>query len=1423
MAEASSSTPKLPGVQEKRNKPQALAFWQSRTRKDSSSSMPPTDAERPAVVSRGRGSTASSLSRISAAIKQGASSSSSSLAKRDPSASSSTSKRATSAKRDASVSSSVRERAGSASTTATSGSAPVLIDDEDEHAADGSQDSAAARLRRRGRGPKIVGLDEEVEQRERRSLEDKQKAIHAQEVGDGENQHGSQGEGRGNRDATMSDFPSRLGLALGHDSLYPDLASSSGASSSSKRSSRTSDMLSKSSSSRGNSPWNQQAEWTAGDSSTSGQSAGPEADGAATTHNSHQGYLQTLQGLADNEVLSGLGISDMSSMGIETDAGQPSSRQPQLRRRAKSLSRPRLPPAHHDDGSDGAARSEARSGQDEGLSKDHARSRRRRKLLRNQMKKRQARRRGNTISTSRAEAEIGSLAWGSDGENDGEEDEKSGEDGVDGWGSDELDGMNAGASSSAKVSDRSSMTTAREGASSRQSLGAQSASSTGRRVSMDLATYGSPPESMRSFSALSHDGSEAFYDAGAGSSPESHAVPDTVASGHGRNRNSRHSSSIDGSSWLHLVPRQSATASSATLRQDAIDRERRLENKESSATLSPRDSISASQSPAPDAVIRGSGPSTHADGLAAAGSIKREMASATSLPPLASPSNSSPQEPELASPSIVNFFDGSFVPDMSSPSTSPRIVSRPKRNPTVPPARPMPHSPPPPPPQPSSAPPFSVSGKGARQIRELSDRGLSMERSKSSKVGKMRDHESSSTSPTSEMARTESDNAHQRTSSTSGSSLGPSGTIRGRPRGATVGAVPGILEGPKLSQQIPLPLQRARPRSMLCNEMVVSSTSPPNALASGHAANDDSKDDDDLVPADFMSSTGDYISPADAILSSMMREGDEDGLGAWSQAMYTSWSADSSSGYRSGARSVRINDSVMTSPRSLSNSSSRGSILGTSVSNISTSSTGAASTQAQVGDTTLSSAGANGGTGNTNGGSSGGGSAGAGGSNTSAGSGVGSGSGGGNRSRSGSNASLLQQMQYPPKSSACFVIGVVGHRGAGKSTVIKKGLRQYGLFKSNSFSEKVKSHSTMCVVDQEQRSIEVIEIDASLLLNGPNKRFAWPKFLPRLDAVCLCYDAAQLSSFRGISELLENFSVHSLSTVMLACKSDIEPKAVDPWYASDMAGVYNVGLAECSVNTEEGKRRMRDCFSYLVKDVVKVRARKGLAFDGSLPSSSTSSQRSGAASLTSTSTPGATSATSTDDVKSSKVSTAETSRAGLDETEALSSSLASSMSDGAATQSSPALAADSGSLGGSGSSGLGRDGFNGGGLGERSRVNRKLSDATTASVASVDAPSAVGSASEDDKHIVQQSISRAQMGLQSAKSAGGYVSIEELWDKLFFAAVSGEEHKFLFMFMIFYRGFARPSDLLRQLVSRFGKLAEGERHDGTIIRFSMMR
>jgi len=412
------------------------------------------------------------------------------------------------------------------------------------------------------------------------------------------------------------------------------------------------------------------------------------------------------------------------------------------------------------------------------------------------------------------------------------------------------------------------------------------------------------------------------------------------------------------------------------------------------------------------------------------------------------------------------------------------------------------------------------------------------------------------------------------------------------------------------------------------------------------------------------------------------------------------------------------------------------------------------------------------------------------------------------RSRSGSTASLQRQAQLPLRSPASFVLAVVGHRGSGKSTVIRKGLKQYGLSRPNSLSEKVTSYSTFCLVDHSERTIEVLEIDAAVLLNGPTKRFSWPKFLPSIDAVILCYDASEVSSFRSMSELLENFSIHGVRTVMLACKSDVEPKALNPYYASEMAAMYNVGLAECTSHTEEGRKRMRNCFSYLVMGVAKARAGKG--------SRSHSLRGSGQAAVAESDGTG-TDGSGPSMVAQPKSLLGMTSEMGR----ARGHSLPNARYPVGNRFPAEGMAARYGSNNNNDGCRLARDPYHRCSA-RCCAANRKLSNATTTNESEpLSMSNSEDEASSDQRH--QSMVRNAELRLLQPKIQGTYVPVDELFDDFFFSAVSKKDPAFATTFMIFYRGFAKPIDLLMQAITRFEVLCEQEKTDEEVIRYSLIR
>ena len=135
--------------------------------------------------------------------------------------------------------------------------------------------------------------------------------------------------------------------------------------------------------------------------------------------------------------------------------------------------------------------------------------------------------------------------------------------------------------------------------------------------------------------------------------------------------------------------------------------------------------------------------------------------------------------------------------------------------------------------------------------------------------------------------------------------------------------------------------------------------------------------------------------------------------------------------------------------------------------------------------------------------------------------------------------------------------------------------------------------------------VRVLDVDSAAL--QPNN--LWPKELPRVDGVIICYDASDESSFARVPELLgalvhlrfptrtnprkfpAGYHSLSMSLIVLACKADL-PQAVRPDTVADLCHPYNVGLVEVTVTTDAGKKKMRNAFSWQVKAITRTRSKQ---------------------------------------------------------------------------------------------------------------------------------------------------------------------------------------------------------------------------------------
>lgn len=108
-------------------------------------------------------------------------------------------------------------------------------------------------------------------------------------------------------------------------------------------------------------------------------------------------------------------------------------------------------------------------------------------------------------------------------------------------------------------------------------------------------------------------------------------------------------------------------------------------------------------------------------------------------------------------------------------------------------------------------------------------------------------------------------------------------------------------------------------------------------------------------------------------------------------------------------------------------------------------------------------------------------------------------------------------------------IAVVGQRSVGKTSVIRRGLRQYGISRPTVLSNMIRAYAIRCVLDQSAaEKIRILELDSAAFVAPTGTELAWPTQLAdserpghgKIDGAIICYDAGNLPSLKGVPELL---------------------------------------------------------------------------------------------------------------------------------------------------------------------------------------------------------------------------------------------------------------------------------------------------------------
>ncbi|KAI0651839.1 ras GEF [Trametes meyenii] len=186
--------------------------------------------------------------------------------------------------------------------------------------------------------------------------------------------------------------------------------------------------------------------------------------------------------------------------------------------------------------------------------------------------------------------------------------------------------------------------------------------------------------------------------------------------------------------------------------------------------------------------------------------------------------------------------------------------------------------------------------------------------------------------------------------------------------------------------------------------------------------------------------------------------------------------------------------------------------------------------------------------------------------------------------------------QFPTKQpNTDITLLVVGPHGCGKSTIIQKGLKHFGLSKPEEFQIDY-GHKGVFTYTQRSGTIpagqgnpeyilRVLEADVSTI-NLSGAQGAWLEATDSWNGIVICYDTTDEHSPGHVSDLLGAFGELHAPCIALACKTDL-PQHVDPKNVHAILKEYQVGLIEVNITSEHYKERIRMAFEWLLKSITR--------------------------------------------------------------------------------------------------------------------------------------------------------------------------------------------------------------------------------------------
>ncbi|CAE7185275.1 unnamed protein product [Rhizoctonia solani] len=189
-----------------------------------------------------------------------------------------------------------------------------------------------------------------------------------------------------------------------------------------------------------------------------------------------------------------------------------------------------------------------------------------------------------------------------------------------------------------------------------------------------------------------------------------------------------------------------------------------------------------------------------------------------------------------------------------------------------------------------------------------------------------------------------------------------------------------------------------------------------------------------------------------------------------------------------------------------------------------------------------------------------------------------------------------------------YVLGVIGSKGCGKSTLIRLALQGVDLEESRIVAASADGPTmTLACTTVARGAARVFEIDAGELLDlsepGSGDRL-WPDGFPKLHGVAVCYDAHDQESYDQAKNVLSGISINftdpTFITILIACKSDSLDDSgspgpeLPPTRAAKLGQRCGARFLQVTNRADIGLSQMVHAFQWMLDHLYKQRGTKRL-------------------------------------------------------------------------------------------------------------------------------------------------------------------------------------------------------------------------------------